>query len=207
MPACSHHRCRRRSTAAAPRPWTTQAPRPDPLPRPAMWLPRKVVVVAEPAVARPLPRAHAQATMIVLGINRATGDTVAISVLRNLEHMPMSPGPLRRRFPTGFDDLANAVHPFAMNHPNLGLDPAEAVKEAWPSSRWSVAIQPGKPSSDGRADLVLRVAHQDRFGAVLDVPGPPHAGPEATGLRPRSDRQHSCRIARRRIRHCTYLPP
>jgi LCP family protein required for cell wall assembly len=67
-------------------------------------------------------------TMIVVSVDQATGDTVLISVPRNLQHLPMPPGPLRQRFPDGFTDLANAVYPYVMNHPNLGLDPAEAVK-------------------------------------------------------------------------------
>jgi LCP family protein required for cell wall assembly len=69
-------------------------------------------------------------TMIVVSVDRATGDTVVISVPRNLQHIPMPAGPLRRRFPAGFDDLANAVYPYVTNHPDLGLDPAEAVKGA-----------------------------------------------------------------------------
>jgi LCP family protein required for cell wall assembly len=67
-------------------------------------------------------------TMIVVSVDQATGDTVLVSVPRNLQHLPMPPGPLRERFPDGFTDLANAVYPYVMNHPNLGLDPAEAIK-------------------------------------------------------------------------------
>jgi LCP family protein required for cell wall assembly len=67
-------------------------------------------------------------TMIVVSVDRATGDAVVVSVPRNLQHMPMPAGPLRRRFPDGFTDLANAVYPYVMNHPHLGLDPAEAIK-------------------------------------------------------------------------------
>ena len=40
----------------------------------------------------------------------------------------MPPGPLRDRFPGGFDDLANALFPYVSGHPELGLDPAQAVK-------------------------------------------------------------------------------
>jgi LytR_cpsA_psr family len=49
-------------------------------------------------------------TMIVVSVDRATGDAVVVSVPRNLQHMPMPAGPLRRRFPDGFTDLANAVY-------------------------------------------------------------------------------------------------
>jgi LCP family protein required for cell wall assembly len=67
-------------------------------------------------------------TMIVVSVDRATGDTVVVSVPRNLQHMPMPAGPLRQRFPDGFTDLANAVYPYVMNHADLRLDPAEAIK-------------------------------------------------------------------------------
>jgi LCP family protein required for cell wall assembly len=67
-------------------------------------------------------------TMIVVSVDRQTGDLASISVPRNLQHLPMPPGPLRDRFPGGFDDLANALFPYVGNHPELGLDPAQAVK-------------------------------------------------------------------------------
>jgi LCP family protein required for cell wall assembly len=69
-------------------------------------------------------------TMMVLSVEHSTGDAVVISVPRNLQRLPMPAGPLRRRFPSGFDDLANAVYPYVMSHPDLELDPAEAVKGA-----------------------------------------------------------------------------
>ena len=67
-------------------------------------------------------------TMIVVSIDRQTGDLASISVPRNLQHLPMPPGPLRDRFPGGFDDLANALFTYVSGHPELGLDPAQAVK-------------------------------------------------------------------------------
>jgi LCP family protein required for cell wall assembly len=67
-------------------------------------------------------------TMIVVSVDRQTGDLASISVPRNLQHLPMPPGPLRDRFPWGFDDLANALFTYVSGHPELGLDPAQAVK-------------------------------------------------------------------------------
>lgn len=74
-------------------------------------------------------------TMIVLSINPSTGDTAMISVPRNLERLPMPAGPLRKRFPKGFNDLSNALYPYVVNHPDLApkgvSDPAAtAVKGA-----------------------------------------------------------------------------
>ena len=42
----------------------------------------------------------------------------------------MPAGPLRKQFPGGFDDLANALYPYVSTHPGLGLDPAQSVKGA-----------------------------------------------------------------------------
>jgi LCP family protein required for cell wall assembly len=69
-------------------------------------------------------------TMIVISIDRQTGDIAGVSVPRNLQHLPMPPGPLRNRFPHGFDDLANALWPYVSTHPDLHLDPSEAIKGA-----------------------------------------------------------------------------
>jgi LCP family protein required for cell wall assembly len=69
-------------------------------------------------------------TMIVVSIDRQTGDIAGVSVPRNLQHLPMPAGPLRNRFPAGFSDLANALWPYVSTHPELGLDPSEAIKGA-----------------------------------------------------------------------------
>ena len=72
--------------------------------------------------------------MIVVSIDRQTGDLASISVPRNLKNLPMPAGPLRKQFPGGFNDLANALYPYVSTHPGLGLDPC-AVGEGrrWPS--------------------------------------------------------------------------
>ena len=69
-------------------------------------------------------------TMIVVSIDRQTGDLASVSVPRNLKNLPMPAGPLRKQFPGGFDDLANALYPYVSTHPALGLDPAQSVKGA-----------------------------------------------------------------------------
>jgi LCP family protein required for cell wall assembly len=69
-------------------------------------------------------------TMIVVSIDKATGDLTGISVPRNLRRLPMPAGPLRDRFPSGFDDLANALFPYVETHPELGLDASQSVKGA-----------------------------------------------------------------------------
>jgi LCP family protein required for cell wall assembly len=68
-------------------------------------------------------------TMIVVSIDRQTGDLASISVPRNLRRLPVPPE-LRDRFPNGFDDLANALYTYVMVRPDLGLDPAQVVKGA-----------------------------------------------------------------------------
>ncbi len=72
-------------------------------------------------------------SMVLVSINPENGDTALISVPRNLKHLPFPPGtPLAQRFPNGFDDLANAVYPFADTHRDIagGGDDAgaQAVK-------------------------------------------------------------------------------
>ena len=67
-------------------------------------------------------------TMIVVSIDRQTGDLASVSVPRNLKYLPMPPGPLRDRFPNGFDDLANALFTYVSGRPELGLDPAQSIK-------------------------------------------------------------------------------
>jgi LCP family protein required for cell wall assembly len=69
-------------------------------------------------------------TMIVVSVDRQTGDLASVSVPRNLMQLPMPAGPLRERFPHGFDDLANALYTYVSIHPELGLDPAQAIKGA-----------------------------------------------------------------------------
>ena len=69
-------------------------------------------------------------TMIVVSVDRQTGDLASVSVPRNLMELPMPAGPLRDRFPHGFNDLANALYTYVSIHPELGLDPAQAIKGA-----------------------------------------------------------------------------
>jgi LCP family protein required for cell wall assembly len=69
-------------------------------------------------------------TMIVVSIDRGTGDLASISVPRNLQRLPMPKGVLRKRFPSGFNNFANALYPYVATHPDLHLDPSESIKGA-----------------------------------------------------------------------------
>jgi LCP family protein required for cell wall assembly len=70
-------------------------------------------------------------SMIVVSIDPATGDTVMISVPRNLTRLPFPPGTaLAERFPSGFNDLANAVYPYVNQHRELAGGGADAGAQA-----------------------------------------------------------------------------
>ena len=73
-------------------------------------------------------------TMIVVSIDPDDGDTVLISVPRNLPSIEFPPGtPLAERFPDGFDNIANAVWTYVDQHRELagGGDDAgaQAIKQ------------------------------------------------------------------------------
>jgi LCP family protein required for cell wall assembly len=69
--------------------------------------------------------------MIVVSIDPASGDTAMISLPRNLRRLPFPAGtPLADRFPRGFNDLANAVYPFAENNPELVWGAVDAGAQA-----------------------------------------------------------------------------
>jgi LCP family protein required for cell wall assembly len=53
----------------------------------------------------------------LVSIDASTGDTVIIGIPRNLMSAPMPPGPIRKQFPDGFDDLINAVYGWGQAHP------------------------------------------------------------------------------------------
>ena len=103
-------------------------------------------------------------TMIVVSIDRQTGDLASVSVPRNLQHLPMPPGPLRDRFPWGFDDLANALFTYVAGHPELGLDPAQSIKG-------------GLAELLGHPDRQLRPRRHDRLHADHRRPGRCHGQP------------------------------
>ena len=72
-------------------------------------------------------------SMIVISLDPVTGDTVMISVPRNLQRMPFPPGTaMADRFPNGFTDIANAVYTYADQHRELagGGDDAGAQPQA-----------------------------------------------------------------------------
>ncbi|MFI0487291.1 LCP family protein [Actinomadura sp. 9N215] len=65
-------------------------------------------------------------SMTVASVNTETGDTVLLSLPRNLEDVPFPPGPARDRFPYGFTGdgagtpgLLNEVYQYAEEHPDV----------------------------------------------------------------------------------------
>jgi LCP family protein required for cell wall assembly len=65
-------------------------------------------------------------SMTLASVDTKTGDTVLLSLPRNLESFPMPPGPARDRFPYGFTGdgagtpgLLNEVFQYAEEHPDL----------------------------------------------------------------------------------------
>lgn len=57
-------------------------------------------------------------TMIVVSIDPVTGDTVMMSIPRNLWGLPFPPGTrLNELYPDGFKELANALYPTVAAHP------------------------------------------------------------------------------------------
>ncbi|GAA2844474.1 hypothetical protein GCM10010517_00670 [Streptosporangium fragile] len=65
-------------------------------------------------------------SMTVASVDTRTGDTVLFGLPRNLEDVPMPPGPARERFPDGFQGeppyspgLLNEVYQYAEDHPEI----------------------------------------------------------------------------------------
>lgn len=78
-------------------------------------------------------------SMILVSIHRPSGRAALISVPRNLEHLLFPPGtPLARKYPHGFDDIANAVYPRVSA--NASLRDAYRIDELSPGA---VAIAQG----------------------------------------------------------------
>ncbi|WP_240506084.1 LCP family protein [Thermoactinospora rubra] len=82
-----------------------------------------LLVGADSAPSRPGVRTD---SMTVASVDTATGATVLFSLPRNLQHVPMPPGPARDRFPYGFTGetpyspgLLNEVYQYAEDHPEI----------------------------------------------------------------------------------------
>ena len=69
-------------------------------------------------------------SMILVSIDRTSGDVAMVSVPRNLARLPLPDGPLRAAYPRGWTDLANALYPFVLSHPALGDGTAQAPEHA-----------------------------------------------------------------------------
>jgi LCP family protein required for cell wall assembly len=77
-------------------------------------------------------------SMTLASIDTSTGDTVLLSLPRNLENAPMPAGPARSRFPFGFSGdgplnpgLLNEVYQYAEDHP--GMVPGVPAKRRGPA--------------------------------------------------------------------------
>jgi LCP family protein required for cell wall assembly len=58
-------------------------------------------------------------TMVLLSVDPRRHTAVMIGVPRNLANIPFPPGPMRDRFPKGFDNIANAVYGYGTSHRSL----------------------------------------------------------------------------------------
>jgi len=71
-------------------------------------------------------------SIVAASIDTHTGDVVLLSLPRNLQQVPMPPGPLREQWPYGFPDLLNSVYELVTERPGLLAGArdrgAEAVK-------------------------------------------------------------------------------
>jgi len=72
-------------------------------------------------------------SIVAASIDPRTGDVVLLSLPRNLQEIPLPPGPLREAWPDGFPDLLNGVYEQATERPGLLAGHrdrgAEAVKQ------------------------------------------------------------------------------
>ncbi len=71
--------------------------------------------------------------MVAASIDTKTGEVLLLSLPRNLQRVPMPPGPLREAWPHGFPDLLNGVYDLVAERPRLLAGAhdrgAEAVKQ------------------------------------------------------------------------------
>ena len=58
-------------------------------------------------------------SMIAASIDTHTGDVVMLSLPRNLQEVPMPPGPLQEAWPNGFPELLNGVYKYVTDNPKL----------------------------------------------------------------------------------------
>lgn len=58
-------------------------------------------------------------SMVATSIDTRTGDVTMFSLPRNLQEVPMPPGPLAEQWPNGYPDLLNSVYELVTERPNL----------------------------------------------------------------------------------------
>ena len=95
-------------------------------------------------------------SMILVSVHRPTGRAALISVPRNLEHLLFPPETLlARRYPNGFNDIANAVYPRVSG--SRELRDAYSIEELSPGA---VAIAQGGRRGFAAPLRTLRLYHQ-----------------------------------------------
>lgn len=58
-------------------------------------------------------------SIVAASIDTRTGDMVLLSLPRNLQEVPMPPGPLREQWPNGYPDLLNSLYELVTEQPAL----------------------------------------------------------------------------------------
>jgi LCP family protein required for cell wall assembly len=58
-------------------------------------------------------------SIVAASIDTHSGDVVLLSLPRNLQEVPMPPGPLRKQWPDGYPDLLNSVYEYVTERPAL----------------------------------------------------------------------------------------
>ena len=84
-------------------------------------------------------------SIVAASIDTHTGDVVLLSLPRNLQQVPMPPGPLREQWPNGFPELLNGVYEYVTEQPR-------------PARR-----RPGPRRRGGQAGGVVHARHPDRL--------------------------------------------
>ena len=132
-------------------------------------------------------------SIVAASIDTHTGDVVLLSLPRNLQEVPMPPGPLREQWPDGFPDLLNE------RLPELVLAAGAAGRRPGPGRRGHQAgglVHPRHPHRllrDGRPGRLLPVHQRDGRG-------------DGDGHRAAADRRR-CRRTAPACRRCGYIEP
>lgn len=117
--------------------------------------------------------------MVLVSIDRRTGDVALVSVPRNLARLPMPEGALRTKFPKGWTDLANAFYGYVARNPGLGDGSDQAAANAL---KGALAEALGVPIDNyvlvdmgGFIDVIDALGGVDlTLGKAIPAPGNPY---------------------------------